>query len=148
MASAAPARSGDRRTTTAAMNVIARPVGASQEAAPRQPATTAAPRVQAVQRPHHEAALRHRRAATIELAAAAALGDHAARWALSVLAGVSRAGRPGMDDAAALAEVQRLEREGNRSAVHLVAMRLAIGGTKISSIERRLRRKRELQPSP
>jgi hypothetical protein len=120
----------------------------TQGAIPRPPATIAAPRAQAAQRPHHEAAGRHRKAAEIELQAAAALGDHAARWALSVLAGVSRAGRPGMDDAAALAEVQRLEREGNRSAVHLVAMRLAIGGTKISSIERRLRRKRELQPSP
>jgi hypothetical protein len=46
-------------------------------------------RLQPVQRPHQEAALRHRRAATIELEAAAALGDGASRWALAVLGGVT-----------------------------------------------------------
>jgi hypothetical protein len=84
---------------------------------------------------------RHLRAAIVELRAAASLGSTTALQILPLALGDVRLGRPVMDDAAALAQVRRLEADGDKHAVRTVARQLA-GGNDDESIERRLRRKR------
>jgi hypothetical protein len=54
----------------------------------------------------------HRSRALEELRAAAALGDDGAAWAFKVLTGSAKSGRPPLDDAAAIAAVQRLKESG------------------------------------
>ena len=75
---------------------------------------------------------------------AAALGAPQARHAATVLRAARRAGRPAIDDAAALAEVARLAAAGyGREAIGIVSRRLHQDPREAAALARRLRRKKE-----
>jgi hypothetical protein len=88
-----------------------------------------------------DAASMHRRAAEIELEAAARLGCGASRHALAVLRRTALAGRHALDDAALLAQVARLHSESRRRGAAGIVARQVASGKAIAAVERRLRRK-------
>ena len=88
------------------------------------------------------AADRHRRAAQIELQAAASLGDGGARHALAILRRTELAGRHALDDGALLQQVERLQQAGHGCrSVGMVARTVASTDRAIATVGRRIRRK-------
>jgi hypothetical protein len=90
------------------------------------------------------AALRHRQAALISLDAAAALGDCASAWAACILRGTVKAGRPAMDDAAAVRQIEAMRAVHGRKAASIVASALSAGAN-TASVAHRLRRKASIR---
>jgi hypothetical protein len=73
-------------------------------------------------------------------------GDGTARHAAAILRGQRRAGRPPIDDRAALAEVEQLTAAGRgREAVSIVARRLGRTPAEQIAIAVRLREKRRIK---
>jgi hypothetical protein len=78
-----------------------------------------------------------------ELDRLADLGDCQARHAAAILRGARSAGRPKIDDTAAMARIADLSAAGKRrEAVAIVARSIASGAKAVAAAERRLRMRR------